>query len=899
MNEEWKKFDDRPLDVIAQDMLDWCLTHGCQKLGETDKEFQIQCPNINCSSRQKGELHKAFDINKDSAQYHCWHCGLKGVGLHGSKGLIATLESGDFSPSAFSGKQNINAEFFKPKKEIKPLMTSQEYAKLHAHGISDRAKKYLEGRGITKDIYEDFDYRICSIPKGGTLPFLDKPLKGEVIIFPNFRSKNGKKEVVSVHYRDIDNDKWYNSTGHKYIYWTKLQGDIIVLTEGIPDAFSESKAGYTGAALLGTEITYNYNLEPFRDKSVVVMLDGDKEGQDAVANVASKLVNIASEVRIATIPTEIDGHKVKDPNDVLVKAGTEKLKEIIESAKLYNAESTQNSSENAESTTEQETTMPNDATEPKTDEQQAKSSANAETQKETSPEDKPKKESTKSTLIKKINEIRASKIKVFSQRRKISKLVIDDLLLYGYFCRTPIGELFYFAKGAKELFELSDLDFHARLSRRYDMNPSEREFGFVRIELENLTRLDGKRVEVYRFTHFDIKQKVLYVYNNDHQIYRLDGNNIMLIDNGMEDVLFMKNPLAEPFEYNPDSIEKGLFKKIMVDSINFTKGESAPLQPEEQKQLHEYYLYSLFFPELLPAKPIEVLVGDKGSGKSVCQRKRGKLLYSERFNLKPIATDREDAFIATITNNHLASFDNVDSKITWLNNHLASASTGEEVSLRKLYTTNEEINYPVNCFITLNTRTPQFKRPDVVDRSLILRTETIELKKPEGEIYQEVADKRNALWSELLEKLNLVVATIQSNQEAFTTQHRMADWAKLAWNIAKAEKKETEFLSTLDRLNRAQSDFLLEDDSLFACLLVWLENPDNIGKEVASGTLYKNLQFIANQEDLDFAFKNSKTFGKHLKQIFPSIKEYLKKDFLATIGQGKKNLTICKFEKIV
>ena len=412
-------------------------------------------------------------------------------------------------------------------------------------------------------------------------------------------------------------------------------------------------------------------------------------------------------------------------------------------------------------------------------------------------------------------------------------------------------------------------------------------------------RTDGRRVEVYRFAHFDSKQKVLYVYNNAHQIYRLDGSNITLIDNGMENVLFLKNPLGEPFEYNHDSIQEGLFKKVMVDSINFTKGESAPLQPEEQRRLHECYFYSLFFPELLPAKPIEVLVGDKGSGKSVSQRKRGKLLYGERFNLKPIATDREDAFIATITNNHLASFDNVDSKIKWLNDHLASASTGEEISRRKLYTTNEEINYPVNCFITLNTRTPQFKRPDVVDRALILRTETIELKKSEGEIYQEVAEKRNALWSELLEKLNLVVATIQSNQEAFTTQHRMADWAKLAWNIAKAEKKEAEFLSTLDRLNRAQSDFLLEDDSLFTCLLVWLENPNNIGKEVASGTLYNNLQFTATQGDLDFAFKNSKTFGRRLKQLFPAICEALKDKFLITQTVGKtNNLTTYKFDKL-
>ena len=36
-----KQYDDRPLDIIAQDMLDWYLTQGCQKLGENNKEYQV------------------------------------------------------------------------------------------------------------------------------------------------------------------------------------------------------------------------------------------------------------------------------------------------------------------------------------------------------------------------------------------------------------------------------------------------------------------------------------------------------------------------------------------------------------------------------------------------------------------------------------------------------------------------------------------------------------------------------------------------------------------------------------------------------------------------------------------------------------------------------------------
>lgn len=368
MDTEYKKYDDRPLPEIAQDMVRWCIERGCQKYGMGEKEYRIQCPNTNCPSREKQGEHKSFDINKHNAKYHCQHCGLSGQGLDGARGLKAMLESGNFSFSAIITNEPSN--FFKPEIKPKekvvaePVMGKDELPSI-AKALSKEAAEYFTKRGIPEYVYRDTDLRIFSLPVGGQLSFMKQPLQDTAIFFP---IRNDEGEVVHVHYKLLHGG-YYMSPGSKPVYLTKKTAlNDIVIVEGVFDALSVYTAGYRGAALLGHEITGNHDLSIFKDKPVVVMLDNDNAGKASVNSVASFLATVASEVKIATIPSELG----KDANDVLVKAGADKLKELIQNAVVY-AETEQFCSENAEPTTKQETTMSNDATEPKTDEQQAES----------------------------------------------------------------------------------------------------------------------------------------------------------------------------------------------------------------------------------------------------------------------------------------------------------------------------------------------------------------------------------------------------------------------------------------------------------------------------------------------------------------------------------------------
>ena len=109
-----------------------------------------------------------------------------------------------------------------------------------------------------------------------------------------------------------------------------------------------------------------------------------------------------------------------------------------------------------------------------------------------------------------------------------------------------------------------------------------------------------------------------------------------------------------------------------------------------------------------------------------------RALFGKKAEVLKLSKEKEDAFLATVTSQHVAAFDNLDGEIKWLPNHLATAATGGDVPLRKLYTTNALVRYPVRCFLALTSREPDsLTRDDVADRLLTLKVDRFDKFKSE------------------------------------------------------------------------------------------------------------------------------------------------------------------------
>jgi DNA primase len=498
------------------------------------------------------------------------------------------------------------------------------------------------------------------------------------------------------------------------------------------------------------------------------------------------------------------------------------------------------------------------------------------------------KESSELFLKAQIEEIRKDKYsKAFEIKRDVSHTVLDDMRESGRFYRTPTNQYYWFSEDLKRLCEIGDKFFEQLVNDRYGLNKTEAEYEYLCADLETEAGRRGKESEIYRFAHYDKHNHVLYIDRNDFQMYRLDGTNIDLIPNGTNGVLFITDPQNESFELK-DIGEEEYLRPLIIDPTNFVEGAHVNLNPDEQKYLFQIWIATLFFEELQPTKTIQVFIGPQGSGKTTRQRIVGQWLFGRHFNVQGI--NDEDDFIATITHNYFAVCDNVDTYQKWLNDRLAQVATGQRIEKRELYTTNRLVRYYPRCFLSLNSREPKFKRPDVVDRLLLFRVQRLEKFSSEARLLAKIDKYRNELWSEMLIKLSQIITAIKADDEPFLSQHRMADWAELGWRIAKTQDASNYFIELLEKMDREQSEFVLEDNPVYQCLEGLLLEEDKL-IDMSSAELYKLFKEYAEKDDIDFSFKSSRSLGMHLRNILPDLKE-----FFEITEDKKKNCWVYSFE---
>jgi hypothetical protein len=282
---------------------------------------------------------------------------------------------------------------------------------------------------------------------------------------------------------------------------------------------------------------------------------------------------------------------------------------------------------------------------------------------------------------------------------------------------------------------------------------------------------------------------------------------------------------------------------------------SGNLTPNQETKLYRLWFFSLFFESLLPTKPILLLLGVKGSGKTMGLKAILRVLFGKKAQVLSLSKEKEDAFLAAVTSQHVAALDNLDGEIKWLPNHLATVATGGDVPLRKLYTTNELVRYPVRCFLALTSREPEsMSRDDVADRLLTLKVERFEQFQAEKQFLAELDATRPKFWTELLQNLQQMVSKLQTAQ-SYPSTHRLADFASLAMNIGPVLGIPLEEVTQLlEGMDSEKAEFALEHNPLYPLLVSWLEK-DGMEQLLP----IKSKHPCKNAASLSRALKNLKT----------------------------------------
>jgi len=378
-------------------------------------------------------------------------------------------------------------------------------------------------------------------------------------------------------------------------------------------------------------------------------------------------------------------------------------------------------------------------------------------------------------------------------------------------------------------------------------------------------------VELRRFSAFVSKSRTAYLSAYNGKMWKISGDkDPELISNGEDEIFFADDDggLPTQSDVGPHDI---LFKQLT--DLNYSKSGMSGITPQQQAMALMIWVFALAFPDMMPTKPLLILEGAAGSGKSAGIQLIQLALMGD---IRPIIIQKhhEDDFGVLLLRAPIAIFDNTDSYIEWVADAVCSYTTLGKFIKRKLYSDDEQVIIKPHAFIAVASKNPtSFRREDVADRCVILRLDRRTGFKRMGKLCEQINSLRPRLVGEYLWYVNRIIEEIRSGAMDESDENetsRMADFATFSRVVARVMNWKPEAIDELmDVLQRERDAFVNEGDPLVELLRKWVAyrprfGPANVGREVALQALFLELETLADASGIQF-YKTPNTLAQKLR----------------------------------
>jgi Domain of unknown function (DUF3854) len=263
--------------------------------------------------------------------------------------------------------------------------------------------------------------------------------------------------------------------------------------------------------------------------------------------------------------------------------------------------------------------------------------------------------------------------------------------------------------------------------------------------------------------------------------------------------------------------------------------------------------------------PLLVLLGEQGSAKSTTARLLRRLIDPREIALRSQPKDVRDLMIAAKTTWVLA-FDNLSGLPDWLSDALCRLATGGGFGTRELYSDDEEQTFNATRPVILNGIEDFVTRPDLLERSLLIRHPPIDEAKRQfdasipgllGALFDYVAGG-------LREQSNVKLPELP----------RMADFALFAAACELARAGSPDAFLRAYRENQAGANEQVLDESPVACAVrqfmadrdEWQGTPTELLEQM-NGHVTE-----AQRKDREWP-KKPNTLSNKLKRLAPSLRK--------------------------
>jgi hypothetical protein len=323
--------------------------------------------------------------------------------------------------------------------------------------------------------------------------------------------------------------------------------------------------------------------------------------------------------------------------------------------------------------------------------------------------------------------------------------------------------------------------------------------------------------------------------------YDLGGDKVVTVNKKSWETTEITQPLFKnlPHQQVQSEPKGGGNLNMIFDFIN--------VKDEELRLLLKVYLVTCFIPEI--PHPILYLRGGQGSGKTFASKIIKSLVDPSAVPVIGLLNEQE--LIQTLSHHYYVCFDNLSKLPQWASDVLCRACTGEGYQKRKLYTNDESVIYNFRRCILLNGIVDVINRPDLMDRTILMKLGNIDSKnrKPEESLMNEF-DKAKPL---ILGACFNVLSKAMRYGRKQIEHDRLADFYSWGVKIARAlGYKEKDFKEAIKKNSLRQNLEIISANTFIRTIIEFMKNQKEW--EGTMKELYQSLEASPLENSFDYTF---------------------------------------------
>ena len=406
---------------------------------------------------------------------------------------------------------------------------------------------------------------------------------------------------------------------------------------------------------------------------------------------------------------------------------------------------------------------------------------------------------------------------------------------------------------------------------KYGIEEHESHFSFIYGNLRSWVHENGMRAELRRFSVYNSMTQIAYMSAYNGRMFKIEPDEITDVAVGTDGVFFVDDDGG--VNETPDIGQHGMLFERLIDGINFVPQGLSGITPDQQRKAFIIWMFSLAFPDLMPTKPILLVEGEAGSGKTSAIVLL-QLILMGAHRSKQLKRNQEADFGVLLLRSPICLFDNADSYIDWVPDAIAAYATLGDFEKRKLYTDDDNLVIKPHAFIAATSRNPaSFRRGDVADRCVILRLERRPSFVAVTALKSQILADRPQLLGEYLWYIQRIVAELRNNpiDLSGTEAYRMADFAAFGRVVGTVLGWTVEDLDNLMRALQGERDaFVNEEEPLIELLRKWIaykpkHGPQPIGRTMTAMELHRELTTFAQVHQITTWKDSPRTLAQKLR----------------------------------